>query len=198
MAPTGDVLFWTFVILGLLITLAGYQLLATALLSRAVARSRAALTRRPVVSGLAGAATLLVTIGLFAGLKSLGQGGTLVGLAGIVAVSTLAVCGLAAFSRLVGERLPSAIDATSPWRPTLRGAITAELAFTFPFVGWMLFGLTLLVAGGAGVLGATGLHALAGRLRRSGSSGPDSPDAAPSVEPLPPVAVRPVRDEVTA
>jgi len=171
MAPTGDVLFWTFIILGLLITLVGYQLLASALLPNAVARSRTALTRRPIISGLTGAVTLLITIGLFAGLKALGQAGTVVGLGIIVVVSTLAVCGLASFSRIVGERMPSAVDATSPWRPTMRGAITSEIAFTFPFVGWLLFALTLVIAGGAGVLGATGLHALASRLRRGAGSG---------------------------
>lgn len=164
MAPTGDVLFWTFMILGFLIALGSFQLLVTALLPRMVARSRTALERRPIVSFGVGAATLLATILVFKGLSLIGQPGTVVGLGLVVAVVTVAVTGLAAFSRKVGERLPSAIDATSPWRPVLRGAITSELAFATPFVGWILFALTILCAGGAGVFGGLGLHALASRM----------------------------------
>lgn len=186
MAPTGDVLFFTFIILGLLITLVGYQLLVAALLPKAVERSRTALAKRPIISAFAGGFALLLTIGLFAGLKTLGQVGNVIGLGLIVVVSTLAVCGMAAFSRIVGERMPSAIDATSPWRPTLRGAITSEIAFTFPIVGWLLFAVAIVTAGGAGVLGVTGIHALASRLRHGAKNASPAPaPASGTIEPEP-------------
>ena len=174
MAPTGDVLFWTFLILGFLIALGAAQLLVTALLPRMVERSGAALRRRPLVCLGCGAATLVATILLFKGLQLLGQPGTVVALGAVVCVVTTALTGLAAFSRRVGERLPSAIDVTSPWRPVLRGAIVSELAFATPVVGWLVFGLTILCAGGAGVFGGLGLHALAGRLRRGPVALPDA------------------------
>ena len=149
MAPTGDVLFWTFLILGFLITLTAAQLLVSALLPRVVASARHTLGTCRVASPLGGGVVLLATI-VVAGLGQLNAFTQVIWLLFLAVILTLTISGLAAFSRIVGERMPSAIDKTSPWRPTLRGAITCNLAFTTPVLGWFAFGLTALAAAGAG------------------------------------------------
>lgn len=156
MFPTGDVLTLTLGILGFIAALAGTQLLAAALLPGAVERSQAHLRARPWKSALAGAGVLVASLLLGAGLGLLGGPGQLLRLLLVGGVLVFAFTGLAAFSRVVGAGLPSAVDDRSPWRATLRGALVWEFAYVIPVFGWLLFGLTVLTAGGAGTLGCIG------------------------------------------
>ena len=154
MAPTGTVLTITLLILGVLITLAGLQLLVAALLPRTVREARGALTRHPWWSALTGAGLVGVTIFGVAALGIFGPAAQLFRFFFVTGIVVIAACGLAALARIVGERMPSAVDETSPWRATLRGVVVSELAFLSPVPGWVLFAVALLPCGGAGVLGA--------------------------------------------
>jgi hypothetical protein len=171
-----DVLTVTLVILGVLITLPASWLLLRALFPAAVERSRARIEAHPLTCfavGLVPAALLFV--GGVALLQAAPGGVKALGLLLLLGGFLLAGTGFAAFSLLVGGRLPGREDEGRPWRPLVRGAVCLELSFLFPVLGW--FGLLPLL--GVTALGAALLGLAAGASRAPAA-------AAPSPGPVPP------------
>jgi len=147
-----DVFTFLFSILGTLIVLVGYWLLAFALAPQFVERAAARMSSAPVKTALLGAVTLvpLVVIGLTvsgqapaAAVKVLGVGLALVGLLG-------ALLGSSGFALLIGKGMLSPRDAAEPWRRVLRGGIVLGLTFVLPFVGtFIMLPAALLMGFGA-------------------------------------------------
>ena len=149
-----DVFSVTFILAGLMITLPALWLLLRALFPGAVGRSRDRIAARPVACFLLG---LLPAALLFGGAAVLanvaGPAGKAAAFLLFVAGVLLAGVGLAGFSAVVGERLPSAADEGRPWRGLVRGAVCLELSFLLPFIGWFgVLPLAMVTGLGAAVL----------------------------------------------
>jgi hypothetical protein len=170
---TGNVWGIALIVGGFLAALTGFQLLLVALFPAPASRAERALRRSPGWCALTGAGILLFTaVAARIVMPAVGELGGLGKLANAMFAGLFTIpliLGLAAVSREVGARMPSPADLGRPWRATLRGAVTCELAFTTPFVGWFLVLPAALCAG----LGAVVL----GLVRR------ESADAAPSARP---------------
>jgi hypothetical protein len=137
-----------------MITLPALWLLMRALFPGAVGRSRDRIASNPVACFFLG---LLPAGLLFGGAAVLanvgGAGGKAVAFLLIVAGVLLGGVGLAGFSAVVGDRLPSAADAGRPWRGLVRGAVCLELSFLLPFIGWFgVLPIALTTGLGAAVL----------------------------------------------
>ena len=145
-----DVFTVTFLILGMLITLPALWLLMRALFPAAVERSRARIATTPVRCFLAGLLPAVLALALMAQPSPAGKGLGVVLFLVLVLVSGI---GLAGFSTIVGERLPSTADEGRPWRAMVRGAVCLELAFLLPLLGWLGILPIVLVTGlGAAML----------------------------------------------
>ena len=162
---TGNVWGIALLIAGFLTALTAFELLLAALFPRrhdAAARTLCARTGASVGVGVAVVAVVAVAVAL---LSQLGGPGKFAAALVLSAASFLLAGGLAAVSRIVGERMPSPADVGRPWRATLRGGVTCGLAFAVPFVGWFLLTSASIVAG----VGAVTLSAL------SPARAPDAP-----------------------
>lgn len=167
-----DVFSVTFILAGLLITLPALWLLLRALFPGAVDRCRDRIASTPVRCFFLG---LLPGFVLFGGAAALanaaGPPGKALAFLLIVAGVLLGGVGLAGFSAVVGDRLPSAADDGRPWRGLVRGAVCLELSFLLPIIGW--FGVLPIAL-------TTGLGAALLAILSPGSR---APATAPAVTP---------------
>lgn len=63
---------------------------------------------------------------------------------------TYAGSGVAGLATVIGERLPSPVDAECPWKATIRGGIVLELSYILPFLGWfVLLPVSIVIGAGA-------------------------------------------------
>ncbi|MBS1956441.1 MAG: hypothetical protein JST89_19800 [Cyanobacteria bacterium SZAS-4] len=63
---------------------------------------------------------------------------------------TYAGSGVAGLATVIGERLPSPVDAQCPWKATIRGGIVLELSYILPFLGWfVLLPVSIVIGAGA-------------------------------------------------
>ncbi len=148
---TGNVWGIALLISGFLATLIGFQLLVAALTPLRSAQALRALRERRAGTLVSGVVTILVLSAVVALLSTLGGPGKFLSGVVMAIASFQVVGGLAVVSRLVGEAMPSPVDAVSPWRATLRGGVTCALAFVVPLVGWFLV-LPLAIVMGVGAM----------------------------------------------
>jgi hypothetical protein len=132
-----DVFKIVFLVLGTLIVLVSYWLAAAALFPRTVARARVAYSERPVRATVIGAAVggPSVLIGL-ALLSAPNGAAKLLGGAVVSTQILLGLLGSAGLGQRIGAGLPSAGDASRPWRAVLRGGTVLSLTFLLPIIGW--------------------------------------------------------------
>jgi hypothetical protein len=72
------------------------------------------------------------------------------GLALICLFITYAGSGVAGLATVIGERLPSPVDAQCPWKATIRGGIILELSYILPILGWfVLLPISIVIGAGA-------------------------------------------------
>jgi hypothetical protein len=135
------------VVVGLVLSLAAYFLLARALWPRLVAGAEARFAGTPaicVVVGLPIAAAVL-----FGVTKLLGASLAVLGFPlGALALG-FGLAGSAGIAARVGRALPSSLDAVQPVRAEVRGAAIVLLASLVPLIGWLLV-FPVLVIGGLG------------------------------------------------
>ncbi len=132
-----DVFTFLFSILGMLIVLVGYWLLAFALAPQFVERSAQRITRAPIKTGLLGAVTLvpLILIGLTMSGKASNGGLKIIGI-GLALVAILgALLGSSGLALHIGKGMLSPRDESEPWRRVLRGGVVLGLTFVLPFIG---------------------------------------------------------------
>jgi hypothetical protein len=144
-----------FVVLGVMLSFVGCWLLARGLWPERVTRAADSLDRGLLVPFLVGLPITLV--GLFAAAVVSNLPGKLGSIgAGAVACALLvyAHAGVSGLATSIGRRLPSAVDASSPWRSTLRGGVVLVLAYLAPVLGWFaILPITTIVGAGATTLG---------------------------------------------
>jgi hypothetical protein len=147
-----DVFSISLSIFGFFLALQGLWLSGRALAPAGFERAISQCREHPLKSFFTGLGlTLLTAVAAIVTSKAAGPGQALaIALIGAwVLLSSLGVSGLAT---LVGERLPSPVDARRPWRRTVRGGVVLELAFLFPIVGWFIvLPLALILGAGAAV-----------------------------------------------
>jgi len=148
-----DLFKWVFLVLGLLITLVSYWVLFEALYSGVVERARDRYANRPVRTILIGAAVCVpVTLIGTLFVNAPNAVGKFIGLVLLMLLFAMGLLGSSGLCRLVGERLPSPVDAAQPWRRVFRGGTVLSIAFVLPMVGWFLvLPLTLVSGVGAAV-----------------------------------------------
>jgi hypothetical protein len=145
-----DVLAITFTFIGFFITLTAVWLLFGAFWPNVVGRAQERCHKNPYKTFLVGVGVTAVFTLLVTGLAAVAPPLSMLLFAFASGYSLLGLSGLA---RFVGTRLPSSIDASSPWRTHLRGSIVLELTFLFPILGWiMIFPMALIVGCGAATL----------------------------------------------
>jgi len=149
-----DLLKWVFLVLGLLITVVSYWVLFEALYPAVVERARDRYAARPWRTLFIGLAVtvpvMLVGVGF---LNAPDAAGKFIGFAVLIFLFTAGLLGSSGLCRLIGERLPSPVDAAQPWRRVFRGGTVLSIAFVLPMVGWFLVLPVTLVSGvGAAVM----------------------------------------------
>lgn len=173
---TGTVWGITLIVLGFLLSLGATQLLAYVAFPRLVERTATLAARRGrglVFNLLRGSVAAGLVIAFFAAFANGGPGAKVLTFVPFLAGVAYLVCGLAGVSLAVGRRLPSPDDAGRAWRQLVRGAVTTELAYVVPFVGWFLL---------TGATAVVGLGAVTGALLPEKAEDGDPADAA-DVEP---------------
>ena len=158
-----------FVILGLLLAFPGLWLLCRGLWPNIVAgsadRCRKGLIK-PILIGTPLSAGVIVFAIVVAKLP--GGVGAIVSAAIICAFAMVSNAGVAGFATCIGERLASPVDATRPWKATLRGGVILELSYLLPVLGWfVILPLSIIIGCGAAALSLMNLS----RLRASAASG---------------------------
>ncbi len=137
-------------VVGLFLALQGLWLGVRALAPVAFEAAHDELRARRLPAFLVGLVVTALTLVLAVALSKAGGPGqafALLVLGGWLMVASL---GVSALATVVGERLPSPVDARRPWRRTVRGGLVLELAFLFPLVGWfVLLPLSLITGVGA-------------------------------------------------
>lgn len=155
---TGTVWGLTLIILGIMLCLGALQLMAAAVFPGAVAKTASNLERskaRGALHFVLGLIPTALLVGAIAGFGGAGAAGKVALVLPLGVLSVLASIGLAAVSLAVGRRMPSPVDADRPWRGLLRGAITCQLAYLAPLVGWFfVFPVALVMGSGAGLWSA--------------------------------------------
>lgn len=150
---TGTVWGITIIVLGILLSLGAMQLLAYTVFPRLIERAATLAARRGrglVYNLLRGVAAAGLVILLFAAFANGGPGLKVLTFLPFFAGVGVLVCGLAGVSLAVGGRLPSPDDQGRRWKRLVRGAITMELAYAVPIVGWFfLTGITAVIGLGA-------------------------------------------------
>jgi hypothetical protein len=155
------------VVLGLVLSITAYFLLARALWPRLSAAAEARFARAPILSIVTGLPLALLVL-IVAG-KLIGSSAGIVGwpLAAIAIGAALA--GGSGVAARVGKALASPADLGREWAPVLRGGLVILLASLLPILGWFVI-LPALLAGG---LGAAVLGVL--RPIRAAEAAPASP-----------------------
>jgi hypothetical protein len=177
---TGDTLAWVFGIVGVLVWLQGIWLTSRALFPTRVKRSADSVRRHGVGSFFLGLPLTFAAVLFTVFLVRRGAPGQ--GLAWIVGGMAFiyANVGVSGLVTLMGERLNSPADADRPWRATVRGGITLQLAFLMPVLGWALAAISLIVGMGAMTLSFFGsprrdLQAALHANRMFGNPSPEMP-----------------------
>jgi hypothetical protein len=143
-----------FVILGFLMAFPALWLLCRGLWPRVVANAAASCRRgliRPFLVGVPVTALAILATAVVGGLGTPGKigGGIL-----ICIYLMIANCGIAGLATVIGERLPSRVDAGQEWRMALRGSLVLELSYLPPILGWFgILPLSLIIGCGAMVDG---------------------------------------------
>ncbi len=146
----GSTVFFSTLVVALLVALTGWFLSLRALAPRFVARAHARWRQRPVITVLVGGVLggLATVIALL--LLSLGPGiARLAGTVVLVSALGVAVSGASGLASLVGEGLASPRDEGREWMRVLKGGVALELAFLLPLVGWLVL-LPVALFGGIG------------------------------------------------
>jgi hypothetical protein len=155
---TGTVWGLTLIILGFMLCLGALQLMAAAVFPGAVAKTANNLERSKVwglLHFLIGAVPVLLLVAAIAGFGGAGAPGKVLLVLPLGVLTVLAAVGLASVSLAVGRRMPSPVDADRPWRGLMRGAITSQLAYLAPLVGWFfVFPVALVMGSGAALWSA--------------------------------------------
>jgi hypothetical protein len=153
-----------FVIIGLMLSFVGLWLLTRGLWPDRVTVAADRLERGLVGPFLVGLPISLVAIVLAIAVGTLpGKFGGMTSGALVCLFLIYSHAGVSGLATCIGRRLPSAVDETSPWRPTLRGGVILVLAYLPPVLGWFAI-LPLSTVIGAG---ATTLALRSRRSRRS-------------------------------
>ncbi|MBI2425394.1 MAG: hypothetical protein HYV27_21390 [Candidatus Hydrogenedentes bacterium] len=155
-----DVLKFLFLILGALIITVSYWLLFEAIFPRWVRTACRIYQQRPIKTFLLGALTggpaILITVAL---LNQGGPQGQFLGASAGIFLLLVSLVGSAGLARLVGEGLPSAIDAQQSWRPVMRGGAVLSICCVLPIAGWFAILPVILLSGfGAVVRTAWQIH----------------------------------------
>ena len=127
-----------FVILGVLLAFSGLWLMCRGLWPNAVEAAAERCAKRIWPYFLAGIPLTLVMVVLTRVLFALGPAGKIAGIAVVCLYLLQANTGVSGLVTAIGKRLPSSLDAHSPWRTTLRGGIALELTYLLPILGWFL------------------------------------------------------------
>ncbi|MBI5092710.1 MAG: hypothetical protein HZB26_09755 [Candidatus Hydrogenedentes bacterium] len=143
-----DVFKILFLILGTLVTVVCYWLLFEACAPARVDRARRNYERRPIRITLLG---LLVSAPVIAiGMAMVSAPAGLAKVIGLTLIMLLVLSGLlgsAGLTRMIGQRLESAVDSAQPWRRVLRGGVVLAVSFVMPFIGWFLVLPFALISG---------------------------------------------------
>jgi uncharacterized membrane protein len=144
-----------FSVLGVMLAFVGLWLLARGLWPRSVEAACDRFERGLVIPFLAGLVPTAIALVMAAVLaNAAGKLGGLLAISLVCTYVTFASVGVAGLATRVGLRLGSSIDASQPWRATLRGAIVLVLAFLAPVLGWfVLLPAATIVGAGAATLG---------------------------------------------
>ena len=127
-----------FVFLGMLLAFSGFWLLCRGLWPEAVEAAAQRCSKRIWPYFLAGIPLTLVMIVLTRVFFALGPAGKIAGVGVVCLYMLQAHTGVSGLITLIGRRLPSPLDAQSPWRATLRGGIALELTYLLPILGWFV------------------------------------------------------------
>jgi hypothetical protein len=143
-----------FTVLGLMLTFVGLWLLARGLWPRSVAAACDRFERGLVVPFLAGVPVTAVVLLVAAVLtNAAGKLGGLLAVGLVCGYVTVASVGVSGLATRIGLRLGSSVDATQPWRATLRGGVVLVLAFLAPILGWfVLLPVVTILGSGAATL----------------------------------------------
>lgn len=143
-----------FVILGFLLAFPALWLLSRGLWPRVVANAAARCRRgliRPFLFGLPVTALAILATAV---VGTFGTPGKIAGGVLFCLYLMIANCGVAGLVTVIGERLPSRVDAGQEWRATLRGSVVLELCYLPPILGWFgILPLSLIIGCGAMVDG---------------------------------------------
>ena len=145
----------TLLIVGALVVIAGLQVFVAGLFPGLVGEASRRLRRSPGSIGRAFAmglaATFIVAV-VIAAIALLPGAAKLLTVPFAAAALLMLGAGLAAVSLTVGAGMSGRLDARSPSRRLVRGAVASGLAFVFPFVGWLGFLPMALFMGSGAVL----------------------------------------------
>jgi len=149
-----------FVVVGFLLSFVGLWLLTRGLWPERVAAAADRLDRGLLVPFLVGLpiAVVAVVVAMVATALPGKLGGFVSG--GILCLFlTYAHTGVSGLATAIGRRLPSAVDAGNPWRPTLRGGVVLVLGYLAPILGWFaILPISTVVGAGATTLGFFARH----------------------------------------
>jgi len=140
-----------FTVMGLLIACPGLWLLCRGLWPKAVESARADCAKtlwKPFLVGIpvTGAAIFLAAMlgklpQPFGGISAVGD---------ICLFIIYASAGVSGLATVVGERLPSPVDAQCPWKATIRGGVILELSYLLPILGWfVLLPASIIIGAGS-------------------------------------------------
>jgi hypothetical protein len=171
MGIIGQVLGWTFFIIGVELSLMGSWMLCRALWPRRVERAAERAAKRPIWSFVIGLPLVVVSVTVMLVLANkAGPPGSIVALILLALGFFYAATGVAGFATHIGSRLPSPVDDLRPWRATLRGGLVLGLSFLVPLIG-------LLVVLPVSLMLGTGANTLSFFARRKPLSPPPLDDA---------------------
>lgn len=146
-----DVLAIALSVIGFLLSLLGLWLLCRALWPRRVESAAARCRSNAIACFITGLLVTLVTVVVAVGLATrFGAPGQIMAFIVAFLYMIYAGIGMAGLATHVGRRLMSPVDAARPWRATVRGGITLELAYLFPLLGWFgLLPISFILGSGA-------------------------------------------------
>lgn len=150
-----DILFWTLIVLGVYLVLVAHWVGAYALFRRRVETCGVVYGERPFAATLVGLAVLVPVIAVASVLLKIAPHPVvqLPVIGTLLVVGLLCLIGSAGLASRIGAGLASRVDATDPWRRSLRGGLVLAAVFAMPFLGWFVLLPWTLVSGlGAFVL----------------------------------------------
>lgn len=157
-----DVIKIFLLVIGGLVIINCYWLLAESLFAGMVERARISGAHRPVRNTLLGLAvggpSILLGLSLienFSGVPPV----ALIGWIAVLGPAAIGLMGSTGLVKRIGMGLPSPRDEAQPWLPVLRGGIVLSLCCLLPFLGWFVVAPLALMNGfGNGLLALTGRH----------------------------------------